>query len=166
MTCALVVKRVYPRACGGTGCQHCLAPFAKGLSPRLRGNAHDDLAACSGNGSIPALAGERLRDHPAARRLEVYPRACGGTAVIAEAVDLVVGLSPRLRGNDQQLVNDQQQNGSIPALAGERFIIGTAGSRAGVYPRACGGTMIRARNRDDLRGLSPRLRGNVLHSTI
>ena len=31
--------------------------------------------------------------------VEVYPRACGGTASDTDAVEAPVGLSPRLRGN-------------------------------------------------------------------
>ena len=72
----------------------------------------------------------------------VYPRACGGTERLGRARDLAQGLSPRLRGNGSRSIAQCLCPGSIPALAGER----RAGSRvcaaSGVYPRACGGTLL------------------------
>ena len=80
--------------------------------------------------------------------LRVYPRACGGTAVLTFVIDefCLEGLSPRLRGNLQQL-----ENGLSRAIW--------------VYPRACGGTLAPVAPSCDgvlgEAGLSPRLRGNL-----
>ena len=111
---------VYPRACGGTSVYPVSGADAQGLSPRLRGNALAIGDRVVVNGSIPALAGERELFLNLTDFVGVYPRACGGTLEI-ELVDLrVVGLSPRLRGNVQNIFSPSFLQGSIPALAGER----------------------------------------------
>ena len=53
------------------------------------------------------------------------------------------------------------QNGSIPACAGEpEFVVGT-GIKYGVYPRVCGGTCAVKKSGVFQLGLSPRVRGNL-----
>ena len=76
----------------------------------------------------------------------VYPRVCGGNL---EA------------GNRQ--VNFQR---SIPACAGEPPAGVGRHRREKVYPRVCGGTRSRGSNRTVGRGLSPRVRGNLLTRDI
>ena len=92
----------------------------------------------------------------------VYPRACGGTAATSPPTSTTAGLSPRLRGNRQQLRGRHRPAGSIPAPAGEPK--GPAGifHRPPVYPRACGGTTTYTPPVGNEYGLSPRLRGNLL----
>ena len=76
----LLFNRVYPRVCGGTFPWPELVIGLNGLSPRLRGN-------------LPALDVGPVR-------VRVYPRVCGGTPVrCGPNESMVVGLSPRLRGN-------------------------------------------------------------------
>ena len=91
--------RVYPRVCGGTdsrtrGCQR-----SWGLSPRVRGNRSASLKASSRRGSIPACAGEPRTASAPSSASQVYPRVCGGTRLEAELLQLLLGLSPRVRGN-------------------------------------------------------------------
>ena len=132
--------RVYPRACGGTGCSPKTRLIASGLSPRLRGNPRGERRRDRCNRSIPAPAGEPRRTHSRQSPLRVYPRACGGTVSWSSDASASAGLSPRLRGNrDQQDVRGESQR-SIPAPAGE----------PGYRKRRSGGS-----------GLSPRLRGNL-----
>ena len=73
---------VYPRACGGTKSALCEVEMSQGLSPRMRGNRPYASSAAFAQGSIPAHAGEPfcLSTLPSADR--VYPRACGGTALL------------------------------------------------------------------------------------
>ena len=54
------MRRVYPRACGGTRLKAGLSILLRGLSPRLRGNGFQETPNLNFQGSIPALAGERL----------------------------------------------------------------------------------------------------------
>ena len=74
---------------------------------------------------------------------QVYPRACGGTAVCILRRLWQPGLSPRVRGNHRLVVQRSPACGSIPARAGEPG-----------FARRTG--LVR-------RGLSPRVRGNRSH---
>ncbi len=70
------------------------------------------------------------------------------------------GLSPRVRGNHRRAVVEPGLGGSIPARAGEPCPVPRRPPTAGVYPRACGGTInLEGRFVSD-KGLSPRVRGN------
>ena len=153
--------RVYPRVCGGTqkGQQHVHKTI--GLSPRVRGNRARRSDYTGPNGSIPACAGEpagHRRDLP---QLAVYPRVCGGTAAADDACHSGRGLSPRVRGNRRRRIRSRFQRGSIPACAGEPPWSQLDGCLAGVYPRVCGGTHDPSPLQSQLRGLSPRVRGNL-----
>ena len=53
-----VLRRVYPRVCGGTGLLADLLPILQGLSPRVRGNPQEASTRQQGERSIPACAGE------------------------------------------------------------------------------------------------------------
>ena len=93
------VRRVYPRACGGTFGIFSTLKDNVGLSPRMRGNQGVAGLWVRALRSIPAHAGEPLPE--AARRTNrgVYPRACGGTDISPPCAVFVQGLSPRMRGN-------------------------------------------------------------------
>ena len=152
-------KTVYPRARGGTADVIAEVAFARGLSPRLRGNR----PPCLNNqrivgGSIPAPAGEPTTMPMRPDKSRVYPRACGGTTLTAGPVDCWPGLSPRLRGNPDGRVRHVPEVGSIPAPAGEPRCCDGAVGACTVYPRACGGTSPGYFHPIQTRGLSPRLR--------
>ena len=70
----------------------------------------------------------------------VYPRVCGGTAVLLYLRPYRIGLSPRVRGNLGLIANRSIYDRSIPACAGEPYnrVIRLIGGE--VYPRVCGGT--------------------------
>ena len=75
----VVLRAVYPRACGGTSTTAIPEAGFCGLSPRVRGNQRHVDPRRHGTGSIPARAGEPLRLDDTGRPGTVYPRACGGT---------------------------------------------------------------------------------------
>ena len=110
--------------------------------------------------SIPACAGEPCVARYTASRRAVYPRVCGGTAVIGVGAVVVLGLSPRVRGNLTPSDNTKLAGRSIPACAGEPRRVAQDQHRNRVYPRVCGGTRPPASVRVHRRGLSPRVRGN------
>ena len=135
-----------------------------GLSPRLRGNLIVAPSIVPSIGSIPAPAGEPARRSATCRWRWVYPRACGGTSGPLRRSSSIPGLSPRLRGNPDNLLRETRickvypracggtggkvidptcklRKRSIPAPAGEPPSPWSCGTRAGL-------------------GLSPRLRGN------
>ena len=143
----LRVRRVYPRVCGGTARPGSATRWRRGLSPRVRGNLRPVISSARPEGSIPACAGEPrgIRRRRPPRR--VYPRVCGGTAAVRSARRRRPGLSPRVRGNQFCPPRRRMMSGSIPACAGEPA--GRTDNPAGrtVYPRVCGGTRGRRRNR-------------------
>ena len=96
--------RVYPRVCGGT--KTILHPSAAriGLSPRVRGNQIPHALDSTLRRSIPACAGEPMFKPLPRYATSVYPRVCGGTSMPAIALEIAVGLSPRVRGNHAVLV--------------------------------------------------------------
>ena len=72
--------------------------------------------------------------------MRVYPRVCGGTCHSLSGVQDQVGLSPRVRGNLEVYVDEDDWTWSIPACAGEPVSAGGAHVHSRVYPRVCGGT--------------------------
>ena len=131
---------VYPRACGGTDQAPGPRRSPRGLSPRVRGNPTVASFNASGKGSIPARAGEPWFERIGREGKKVYPRACGGTSMVRSMVHLLIGLSPRVRGNPQPAGPGRAPGGSIPARAGEPVRTARATTSGRVYPRACGGT--------------------------
>ena len=156
------VRRVYPRACGGTSAAIIKISPQKGLSPRMRGHHYTELLAQGTMGSIPAHAGAPKQATDPANERTVYPRACGGTLDVSTEEGKSQGLSPRMRGHLVCAGDVDHEPGSIPAHAGAP-LIGRRNRRVkGVYPRACGGTPDRTLTTWPARGLSPRMRGHPI----
>ena len=74
-----LVRRVYPRVCGGTQPTALRVGDGFGLSPRVRGNPRGHQAVLPRVRSIPACAGEPATGPRARYSGRVYPRVCGGT---------------------------------------------------------------------------------------
>ena len=132
---------VYPRVCGGT--LHVVRDLVQnlGLSPRVRGNLSFYQTGSMPSRSIPACAGE-----PRSGRLWpfvrwVYPRVCGGTQDATYRKLLANGLSPRVRGNREDVDLHVDKLRSIPACAGEPRLRQCLNRCSRVYPRVCGGTV-------------------------
>ena len=152
---------VYPRVCGGTMRRWDGRENFQGLSPRVRGNLAKANCVISGEGSIPACAGEPATPRPRTTAGRVYPRVCGGTDLGWRHFYLSLGLSPRVRGNLDKNVAALFHQGSIPACAGEPSLIPWLSGTRTVYPRVCGGTSASVPASWRSRGLSPRVRGNL-----
>ena len=116
---ALVIRRAYPRAGGGTSSRKVERFLSKGLSPRRRGNLPNQRRIRFRGGPIPAQAGEPTRSALRPCRYGAYPRAGGGTGGGMEARPRDPGLSPRRRGNRDQPGHLGNRPGPIPAQAGE-----------------------------------------------
>ena len=109
-----------------------------------------------------------------------YPRVCGATQVRGHAQAQAVGLSPRVRATDTTRADHRATSGlsprvrgnhsrparllrrhrSIPACAGQPLPDFRSPHAVSVYPRVCGATLYRERDRVAHCGLSPRVRGN------
>ena len=127
----------------------------------MRGNRADMAGQPAGDGSIPASAGEPVSALAPSNQSQVYPRECGGTERNRFVVGWRRGLSPRVRGNPQHDCGNLLLPGSIPASAGEPAAATSGITRRSVYPRECGGTAALRLIRRVIRGLSPRVRGNL-----
>ena len=154
-------SEVYPRVCGGTYFCSCDSQPVLGLSPRVRGNLSSPTSSRLCRRSIPACAGEPSLIGVTASIPTVYPRVCGGTVVSVGLALALGGLSPRVRGNRKTRRWVGVRSGSIPACAGEPPPHPVGAGRLGVYPRVCGGTAHSRKYWPRLRGLSPRVRGNL-----
>ena len=73
---------------------------------------------------------------------------------------VMVGLSPRVRGNQLHASRHWGSPRSIPACAGEPYATWWRAGRHPVYPRVCGGTSSWSIGMLWKTGLSPRVRGN------
>ena len=154
--------KVYPRVCGGTPAPRAPVALLHGLSPRVRGNRRPRARRFSSLRSIPACAGEPAREGPLSNLTKVYPRVCGGTALLTPARLASSGLSPRVRGNRGRTSTGLAGERSIPACAGEPSRTTRPDAPAEVYPRVCGGTDRRFVRVKRPLGLSPRVRGNPI----
>ena len=158
--------RVYPRVCGGTAPRFTMSRTACGLSPRVRGNRRTPPASNAPSGSIPACAGEPAPPSPTCSSRAVYPRVCGGTPYSTSMSLRSWGLSPRVRGNPPYVAHPVRSSRSIPACAGEPSWGNIGQFLATVYPRVCGGTVMRPSVPAPMKGLSPRVRGNRLMASL
>ena len=157
----LSVARVYPRVYGGTFGMRSVLPVRLGLSPRVRGNLPDAARTLLDNRSIPACAGEPAINRESRRSLWVYPRVCGGTPQTERPQTGYYGLSPRVRGNPEVMTPGISLQRSIPACAGEPAFFCHFSGKSQVYPRVCGGTLLKEGFPCINKGLSPRVRGNL-----
>ena len=131
---------VYPRVCGGTWPCSGSSRIGRGLSPRVRGNPCWPKPPCQTSRSIPACAGEPSGPVTESLRGAVYPRVCGGTLLPLRLLRLLLGLSPRVRGNRACSASSPWTRRSIPACAGEPELHQMIAGVPEVYPRVCGGT--------------------------
>ena len=116
---AAAISKVYPRVCGGSRCPPAGCRGARGLSPRVRGKPEQRDGRCGAGRSIPACAGESPAPVGKHRICRVYPRVCGGSALMRWPPQLGHGLSPRVRGKRSSRVTGLILSRSIPACAGE-----------------------------------------------
>ena len=84
----------------------------------------------------------------------------GGTTVASAGTGTYTGLSPRGRGNRLLRQLQDEQARSIPAWAGEPSPAYQSQLAIQVYPRVGGGTIYFRRLTYEVKGLSPRGRGN------
>ena len=111
-----------------------------GLSPQVRGNPEYTSTTAALIGSIPAGAGEPANNFFRRYSQKVYPRRCGGTNRAEKSWNVEWGLSPQVRGNLDQIKQELEELGSIPAGAGEPIGRKEKTNACKVYPRRCGGT--------------------------
>ena len=152
---------VDPRGCGGAMRLRLLSLRSCGRSPRMRGSPERLGVVGAVDGSIPADAGEPRRMPCRSSAARVDPRGCGGASPPTTSRAPSEGRSPRMRGSQAAARQDDMDDGSIPADAGEPAAAPGRRPSIGVDPRGCGGAAYRARYHADEEGRSPRMRGSL-----
>ena len=132
--------KVYPRVGGETRYVGRRRWSHDGLSPRGRGNRRESAVRAAGGGSIPAWAGKPVEALPLGRGQRVYPRVGGETSSADTVRKLIVGLSPRGRGNRDRVGWRAEDRRSIPAWAGKPRLRQRRAAARRVYPRVGGET--------------------------
>ena len=96
-----VLKRIgaYPHACGETAGLFWAGDYARGLSPRMRGNLYSVVNHAKRRGPIPTHAGKPAQGGSRPTNMRAYPHACGETEQHHVLPGALKGLSPRMRGN-------------------------------------------------------------------
>ena len=159
--CRCCPRRVYPRVYGGTCAASKATIRTGGLSPRVRGNPCGHGPTSPSRRSIPACTGEPTGRLAGGSPGEVYPRVYGGTGGIDPESARGTGLSPRVRGNHTLFLRNLLGQRSIPACTGEPTSGSPSTASCRVYPRVYGGTSRVALRCWSVKGLSPRVRGNL-----
>ena len=88
---------------------------------------------------------------------------CGGSGVNPQGGGRRLGLSPRVRGKPHRQRPRLYRAGSIPACAGEAMLEKPPIAPSPVYPRVCGGSPPAVALAEGGIGLSPRVRGKLVH---
>ena len=91
--------------------------------------------------------------------LEVYPRLRGGSRFNPNLAAYLCGLSPPTRGIHRRPLVVADARGSIPAYAGDPFVLPDVAKYEPVYPRLRGGSTGRGTRTTSPHGLSPPTRG-------
>ena len=127
----------------------------------MRGNLPHAGYAYPYDGSIPACAGKPSSQCESLALAWVYPRVCGETMIAQPSSVRNRGLSPRVRGNHRHPAHIKPSTRSIPACAGKPCSARSRPQSLRVYPRVCGETSMKGLPTSLIRGLSPRVRGNL-----
>ena len=151
---------VYPRMYGETPASANRRCAGSGLSPHVRGNRPRGDRGAGAAGSIPACTGKPTISRQSRRKRRVYPRMYGETVAGLPPLRLAVGLSPHVRGNQEQASFLDDVGGSIPACTGKPGVGRRGGNHGEVYPRMYGETVARPSAGNYAWGLSPHVRGN------
>ena len=159
-------RRAYPRVCGATFTNNTIANRGGGLSPRVRGNRACGVQGVPPAGPIPACAGQPGQVNIFLLQIGAYPRVCGATSAAACVGAGYQGLSPRVRGNQGGVVEIGWRLGPIPACAGQPCRRARSAAHVWAYPRVCGATVAVHIFLCCQHGLSPRVRGNRVRSSL
>ena len=89
-----------------------------GPSPRIRGEYQVSSTVVLSGGTIPANTGRIGSDGLDAWDWSDHPREYGENAVVSQRTHLLMGPSPRIRGEYEQVLLDVSPIGTIPANTG------------------------------------------------
>ena len=112
--------RDHPRVCGEKIKAECHRYGLKGSPPRVRGKVGTATYGKVRWGITPACAGKRSTVRPAGSAAGDHPRVCGEKVVALDALGVVVGSPPRVRGKERATEEPERTARITPACAGKR----------------------------------------------
>ena len=131
-------RRDHPRGCGEKAAWGVRASAAEGSSPRVRGKAQAIHAVGERLGIIPAGAGKRPERPTARSARRDHPRGCGEKYTQTTTRIYKTGSSPRVRGKEAVLLEQDFVPGIIPAGAGKSQGGPSNACLQRDHPRGCG----------------------------
>ena len=157
------LHRAHPRECGADVQIAQGVKSLQGSSPRVRGRPAACSSPATGDGLIPASAGQTHFLHRCHRLARAHPRECGADLHRRSATFVNRGSSPRVRGRRTRPTCRSCRLGLIPASAGQTYPFPSCKLSSTAHPRECGADA--AKHSEILRrqGSSPRVRGRLDH---
>ena len=145
--------------CGEHTCFSAETAAYAGSSPRVRGTRHEGNQKIAQLGIIPACAGNTYPAWCHLRIMRDHPRVCGEHKPRRRQPTARPGSSPRVRGTRALAEVAVDEQGIIPACAGNTSTTRARRCRPRDHPRVCGEhAHVRAVEAAD-EGSSPRVRG-------
>ena len=136
--CRETPRRDHPRGCGEKFCGCSSKRNRPGSSPRVRGEVGTIPPRRPAGGIIPAGAGRSFFKIFYLSYKWDHPRGCGEKGKLQYLVNVGVGSSPRVRGEDFLRLLKLWYNGIIPAGAGRSLSDQLLDPRRRDHPRGCG----------------------------
>ena len=152
-------RRDHPRVCGEHSPHDLPGAPHQGSSPRVRGTRPHRPRWHSGQGIIPACAGNTWTEGLRPGDAGDHPRVCGEHAPPLACLFDARGSSPRVRGTLRRRRRARAEIGIIPACAGNTAYVLSAFSSSRDHPRVCGEHELPELRQAAIRGSSPRVRG-------
>ena len=154
------MARDHPRVCGEHATCERIAGDAGGSSPRMRGTQPMLFDTFVTTGIIPAYAGNTPSAWVSDAALKDHPRVCGEHVQELDALQQVGGSSPRMRGTLLYYRKCGNNQGIIPAYAGNTPSHLQLCQQSGSSPRMRG-TRIGSDGSTSITGIIPAYAGNT-----
>ena len=152
----------HPRRCGADQCAQKQILDGMGSSPQVRGRRRTTSHPATGNGLIPAGAGQTTGPYPTTRSSRAHPRRCGADQQRFIQANPRRGSSPQVRGRRLLHLPKTRRQGLIPAGAGQTPSPAWAATSIWAHPRRCGADVLTHSLRAHSPGSSPQVRGRRL----
>ena len=154
----------FPRVCGDVSKEIYAQGTADELSPRMRGCFLVPVTPRYLRGAFPAYAGMFLRKFHLRVLQSGFPRVCGDVSHDNRGKQVKRTLSPRMRGCFRSRRSDLPARSAFPAYAGMFPLVQLRCEEVSGFPRVCGDVSSGTTITNEIRELSPRMRGCFHHA--
>ena len=133
-----VISQDHPHACGDKVLASLLIVLSVGSSPRVWGQASRSFAILPIIGIIPTRVGTSAKKYSKSYSYRDHPHACGDKCFSSCPLGLSLGSSPRVWGQDNFALKDDQYLRIIPTRVGTSYGIRHDSVNQPDHPHACG----------------------------